>query len=116
MVMGNDMSRGVRFANALVSEARRRVDFVHIPTLDRVEDEFYAPLRDLNVDGARVYLGMIHNMSDLSRFKRRVQAAKKYLPEFGLAAPCGYGRENPAGLPAHLKAHLDAVEVLRELA
>src|SRR5579875_592292 len=115
MVMGNDMSRGVRFANALVSEAQRKVDFVHIPTLDRIEDEFYAPLRELQVGGARVYLGMIHNMGDLGRFKKRVQAARKYLPDFGLAAPCGYGRENPAGLPTHLKEHQDAVEILREI-
>jgi len=54
-------------------------------------------------------------MSDLARFKRRVQAAKKYLRDFGLGAPCGYGRENPAGLPAHLKEHLDAVEILKQL-
>ncbi|HTW87640.1 MAG TPA: hypothetical protein VMD75_06505 [Candidatus Binataceae bacterium] len=115
MVMGKDMAPGVRFANALVAEAKRHVDFLHIPTLDRTEDEFYAPLKDLQVGDTRVYLGMIHNMGDLGRFRQRLLAAKKFLPNFGLSAPCGYGRENPANLPAHLKEHIDAVEVFKQV-
>jgi hypothetical protein len=47
----------------------------------------------LKPQGARVYLGAIHNME---RFQARIAVARKYLPEFGLGAYCGFGL---AGIP-----------------
>ena len=44
------------------------------------------------VGGARVYLGLIHSMAS---FKARLAVARKYLPDFGLAAYCGFGRTRP---------------------
>ena len=44
------------------------------------------------VDGARVYLGAIHHMHPADGLRRQLQAARKYLPQFGIAAPCGFGR------------------------
>jgi hypothetical protein len=35
---------------------------MHIPALDRSDDEFYAPLAGLTVGGARIYVGLIHSM------------------------------------------------------
>lgn len=98
----------VDLANAAVVAAGRRVDWVHIPTLDSVDDAFYAPLARLNADGARVYLGAVHNMATL---KDRLDAARKYLPDFGLAAYCGFGRTPPGDLPRLLEDHLAAVDV-----
>ena len=56
-------------------------------------DAFFAPLKNLKPRGARVYLGVIHHMDG---FKERIALARKYLPEFGLAAYCGFGRVPPA--------------------
>ena len=58
--------------------------------------------------GARVYLGLIHNMAN---FKERLAVARKYLPEFGLGAYCGFGREPVSALPRILNDHLDAVAI-----
>jgi hypothetical protein len=75
--------------------------------LDRSDDAFFAPLKELAPQGARVYLGAIHNMA---RFKERIATARKYLPTFGLGAYCGFGRLPPAELPGVLADHLAAVE------
>jgi hypothetical protein len=99
----------VQLANAFVAASGRRVDWIHIPVLDRSDDAFFAPLRDLQPQGARVYLGAIHNMAS---FAQRVAAARKYLPDFGLGAYCGFGRMPVAELPAVLADHLKAVDFL----
>ena len=73
--------------------------------LDGADEKFLAPLADLKPRGARVYLGVIHHMDG---FAARVAAARKYLPEFGYAAYCGFGRMPPAQMPAVLEEHRHA--------
>ena len=73
----------------------------------RRRDAFFAPLKELRPRGARVYLGVIHHMDG---FKERIALARKYLPEFGLAAYCGFGRIPPADMPAVLNEHLQAIK------
>ena len=46
---------------------------------------------------------------DLS--ERRIATARKYLPDFGLGAYCGFGRLPPAELPNVLADHVRAVEI-----
>jgi hypothetical protein len=84
------------------------VDWVHIPVLDRSDDAFFAPLAALKPGGTRVYLGAIHNME---RFPERIATARKYLPDFGLGAYCGFGRLPVAELPVVLSDHLKAAEI-----
>jgi hypothetical protein len=100
-----DLGRTVELANAAIAAAGRHVDWVHIPALDRTDEAFYAPLRQLNTEGARVYLGMIHSMPN---FSQRLAVARRVLPDFGVAAYCGFGRTPPAQLPQILDDHLKA--------
>ena len=108
----------------------RRVDFLHLPTLSSAEDAFFPPLQDLGVDGARVYLGAIHHIYPADGLRRQLQAARKYLPQFGIAAPCGFervperpgrvlteeGSEGPTDyLGIILRDHVNAVGLLREV-
>ena len=59
----------------------------------------------LDARGARVYLGAIHNMTTL---KQRLDAARKVLPDFGLAAYCGFGaHRRPGEMTMILQDHLD---------
>ena len=46
----------------------------------------------------------------MSGFKERVVTARKFLPEFGLAGPWGFGREPETALPQILDGHLSAIE------
>lgn len=104
----DDLSGAVTLANAVIEHSGRRVDWVHLPVLDTSDDAFFEPLAGLKTDGAKVYLGMVHNMDG---FAERLAAARKYLPEFGLGAFCGFGREPVDTLPQILDDHLKAAEI-----
>jgi hypothetical protein len=125
-----DLTGSVLLLNAAVAASGRRVDFLHLPTLGSAEDAFFAPLGDLAAAGARVYLGAIHHMHDAAGLRAQLATARRHLADFGLAAPCGFGRvperpgrflsEEGAVVPADfldiiLRDHLDAVRVLREV-
>jgi len=104
----DDLSGAVALGNAFIEAAGRRVDWIHIPVLGDADDKFLAPLKDLKPKGARVYLGMVHHMDTLPQ---RLATAKKYLPDFGLAAYCGFGRVPQSEMPAVLDEHLQALKM-----
>ena len=103
-----DLGQAVQLANAFVAASGRKVDWIHVPVLDRSDEAFFAPLKDLKPQGARVYLGAIHNMAG---FEKRIATARKYWPEFGLGAYCGFGRLPRSALSAILADHLQAAEL-----
>ena len=103
----DDLGQAVRLANAFVAASGRRVDWIHLPVLDR-GDAFFAPLAQLEPQGAKVYLGAIHNMDT---FAKRLAIARKFLSDFGLSAYCGFGRLPPSDLQVILADHLKAVEI-----
>jgi hypothetical protein len=105
----DDLSGAVELGNAFIEAANRRVDWIHIPVLGDAGDKFLAPLKNLKPKGAKIYLGMIHHMDTLPQ---RIATAKKYLPEFGLAAYCGFGRVPPADMPAVLNEHVEAAKMI----
>ena len=107
-----ELGRAVNYANRILAETGRTVDWMHIPTLDRSDPHFYAPLAHLEPQGARIYLGLIHNMAS---FSTRLAMARRYLPEFGVAAYCGFGRIDPALVPGLIADHLTAIEALGAL-
>lgn len=98
----------IDMVNGAIAVAGRRVDWIHIPTLDTADPAFYAPLGRLEAKGARVYLGAIHNMATL---EKRVEVARQFLPDFGLAAYCGFGRTPPSELPRILEDHRAALKI-----
>jgi hypothetical protein len=123
-----DLTGSVLLINAATASSHRPVDFVHIPTLGTAKDEFFKPLSKLR-DKARVYLGLIHHLYGFN-VRDEILAARKYLPDFGIAAPCGFGRvpERPGGLLSAksaedavdyvgsiLKDHVTAVEILHDI-
>lgn len=103
----SDIGGAVRMANSFIENSGRRVDWVHIPLLDRLDEGFYAPLAELKPQGARVFFGVIHNMSTLPQ---RLALARKFCPtDFGLAAYCGFGRIPQSELSGILNDHLKAI-------
>jgi hypothetical protein len=105
----DDLGATVALANAVVEASGRRVDWIHLPTLDRTDDAFFAPLSQLRPRGARVYLGAIHNMDT---FAQRIAITKKYLPDFGLATYCGLGRHTAEEMPRVLEEHRQALRTV----
>ena len=98
----------MKLANAVVAASGRQVDWIHLPVLDRSDDAFFAPLARLEPQGARVYLGAIHNMRT---FAKRLAVARKFLPDFGLGAYCGFGRLPSSELSGVLADHIKAAEI-----
>lgn len=104
----DDLGRTVDLANAMIAGSGRRVDWIHIPLLDRLDDAFYAPLARLEPRGARVFLGAIHNMGT---FEQRIALARRYVADFGVAGYCGFGRLPPSELPGLLQDHQHAARI-----
>jgi hypothetical protein len=108
----DSLDRTVELANAIVSRSARPIDWIHIPALDTVDPDFYAPLAELEVGSSRIYLGLIHSMHS---FADRLAVARRYLPDFGLAGYCGFGRLQPEQVGGCLDEHLQAVSIARSL-
>jgi hypothetical protein len=79
-------------ANSAIAASGREVEFVHIPTLASTEDAWFAPLKDLKADGADIYMGAIHHLHGPGGMGDQLRVMKKYLSDFGLGSPCGFGR------------------------
>ena len=105
-----DLGKAADLMNAIFKETPRRIDWIHIPTLNRDDADFYAPLADVDFGKTRVYLGMIHSMDSLPK---RLDVVRKFVPDFGLAAYCGFGRIPPEQLPAILADHRKALEIAK---
>jgi hypothetical protein len=105
----DNLSGAVTMANAFIHNSGRPVNWLHIPILPRTDDEFYRALSDLNPNGTRIFLGLLHNVNTL---QERIQIAKKYLSSFGLAAYCGFGRLEPSELNSIKADHLKAITLL----
>lgn len=104
-----DLAPAMTLANAFVDASGRHVDWLHIPVLDNADDAFLAPLTELKPQGARVYLGVLHHMDG---FPARVAAARRFLPRFGLAGYCGFGRMPASDMQRVLAEHFQAVATI----
>jgi hypothetical protein len=102
--------KAAEMAQAIIGNMGRRVDWVHIPVLDRTDQAYYEPLSALRDSETRIYLGMIHSMES---FADRYKAAKAVLPKVGVAAYCGFGRRNPDELKQILADHVTALDVMQ---
>lgn len=106
-----DLSVSVRMLNEAAARAGRPLDFVHMPVpIDRYDDAYFAPLRDLSLDGARVFLGLVHFDDGFDGTWRRAEVAHKYLDDFGIATECGFGRRRPETLAELLRIHRNIAE------
>lgn len=125
-----DMTGSVVTLNPLIEASGRKVDFVHFPTVGTADDAFFAPMKDLDLKGAKAYVGAIHHLHGAGGMKAQLETVKRYIPEFGLGAPCGFGRtpERPGRLltdegdappPEIIQTILDdhrhAVEILHDV-
>ncbi|MGH7088966.1 MAG: hypothetical protein ACREFQ_08700, partial [Stellaceae bacterium] len=89
-----DCTRMVELANLIAAAAGRPVAFIHLP-MDpaREDDAFYAPLAGLALaPETEIHLGLVHASDGIAGAKRRMAVARKVLPRFGIATPCGMNR------------------------
>jgi hypothetical protein len=82
----------VEVANALAKSVARRIDYIHMPVpITRSDDAYFAPLRGLQFPN-EVYLGVVHAGDGADGTRKRMAAAAKFAPRFGIACECGIAR------------------------
>jgi hypothetical protein len=105
-VQPRDTGAMVDLANAIAAGVGRRVDYFHMPVpIDRNDAGFFAPLAGLALPPeTEIYLGLVHMADGGAGTRTRMNAARQYLPKFGIATECGLGR---AKTPGTVRAILD---------
>ena len=117
LVMPKDMAILAEMGNGLASRLERRLDFLHLPVpKDRTDREYFLPIQDFRLpDSASVILGLLH-FDDADGDVARITAAREFLPAFGVASECGWGRTDPTRVDSLLDSHRRAVEHLNQSA
>ena len=102
-----DMGAMVRLANAISAGLRRPIGWFHMPVpVERWDDAYFAPLAALRLrPNCRVYLGLIHDRDGLAGTLARISTAQHYIPDFGIATECGFGRRDPSSIRSLLELH-----------
>jgi len=89
-----DATKMVELANLITRSVSRPITWLHMPVpIGRTDDAFYAPLENLRLNPeTELYLGLVHAQDGVEGTRRRIETAKKYTPDFGIASECGISR------------------------
>jgi hypothetical protein len=89
-----DLGKAVELANLIVGNIEHAVAWIHMPVpRDRDDDAYFLPLRDLRISlETELFLGLIHDSDGAEGARRRIAAASKVRPVFGIATECGMAR------------------------
>jgi hypothetical protein len=92
-----DIQACVDLINPLNARVVRDIDWIHMPVpIERTDSAYFRPLATLETrPETEIYLGLIHFRDGLEGARRRIAAAREFLPRFGVATECGMGRREP---------------------
>jgi methionine synthase II (cobalamin-independent) len=101
----------VDFTNRLVAAIMHPIAWVHMPVpRERDDVSYFTPLKELKMDSrTELFLGLVHRTDGMAGARRRLEAAKQVVTDFGIATECGFGRRSPETV-------LDLIELHREVA
>lgn len=104
----------VELSNGVVSGLRRRLDYLHMPVpIERDDDAYFAPLRDLRLPGGcELFLGLVHDRDGIEGTLRRYSTARAHIGGFGVATECGFGRRPAEDVPMLLDLHQAIAEAV----
>ena len=87
IVEPRDTGTCVAFANAIWGEAKRKVEWIHLP-IPRGwdQDGYYEPLEKLRRPaGAQVFIGLVHFTGGIEGTERRLALTLRHVDHFGIA-------------------------------
>ncbi len=94
-VQPSDMRLLVDLANAIVEKVTplHRIAYFHMPApKERKDERYFSPLKDLNLHGAKLFLGVVH-AHDEHGSRERLDVAQTFYPAIaGVGTECGLGR------------------------
>jgi hypothetical protein len=84
----------VEVMNAFAAAVKRPIAYFHIPVpVTRDDHAFYRPLTQLKLPReTELYLGLVHAADGSEGTRRRIEVARKYVSDFGIATECGFAR------------------------
>jgi ubiquinone/menaquinone biosynthesis C-methylase UbiE len=111
-----DSGKLVEIANALTASLGRPLNWVHLPVpRERMDEAYYAPLRELRLRAeTELYLGLIHHSDGVDGGARRMEVATSFATGFGAATECGWGRRAPATIAELLRIHRELSAPIHE--
>jgi len=84
-----DIHLPVEIANAIQAASGGRGNYFHLPAMTDSDSKYFAPLARLDIGKAKIYLGLECN-DGIEGMTRRMDAARPFLADFGVAHYCGY--------------------------
>jgi hypothetical protein len=106
-----DATKMVELANLIARSVDRPITWMHMPVpVDRSDDAFFQPLENLELEPqTELYLGLVHAADGVDGTTRRIAAARRHVPEFGIASECGISRGRAPELALEfIKTYADA--------
>lgn len=102
-----DAANLVRYANAVAEASERPFTWLHLPVpIERDDEAYFAPLVDL-APVNELYLGLVHREDGVEGAQRRIAAAQRFAPAFGVATECGIGRAPAGSTEGILRTHAE---------
>jgi hypothetical protein len=100
----------VAVTNALGDGLERPLNWIHMPVPQSRDDEgWFSPLGDLRLPPeTELYLGLLHPADRDEGALRRIEAARRCVPQFGVGTECGWGRGTAEGVMGLLELHRGA--------
>lgn len=96
-----DARRLVEIANALCGSMSRPLNWLHLPVPRDADDAYFVPFGGLRLNpDTELYLGVVHLEDGPDGVERLAAAARRFVPDFGVATECGWGRMGSAAVPA----------------
>lgn len=94
MIEPRDAGKMVEVANALASGIDRPLAYLHMPVpVARADDDYFRPLGALKLSAqTKLYLGLIHAADGVEGTRKRIEVARKFVRDFGIATECGISR------------------------
>ncbi|MBL8551366.1 MAG: hypothetical protein JNJ73_15380 [Hyphomonadaceae bacterium] len=108
-----DTGKAVELANLIAEATEHPLAWVHLPVpADRSDDAYFAPLKGLSLDpGCELFLGLVHAADGAEGTRRRIEAARRAAPSFGIATECGIARSRTVETVREiLAAHAQAAQ------
>ena len=91
LVEPKDTSVMVEFCARLLPRIKRELSWLHMPVpIERDDDAYFTSLVKLRLSPeTEFYLGLVHPRDGLDGGRRRINAAARFAPSFGVATECG---------------------------
>jgi hypothetical protein len=104
MIEPRDAGRMVEIANAMAKAIERPIQYIHMPVpIARTDDDYFRPLAGLQLSPqTEIYLGLIHAADGEAGTAKRMDVARRYVKDFGIATECGISRARKADLVLRL--------------